>query len=112
MKKLIWIFALILFATGFSSCEKYVIPVSDDTYVSFSASVLPIFENDCVSCHEDRDPVLTEAEAYNSLQEFINIADPESSKIILKLNGSHASRTSTNNKAIILDWIKAGAPND
>lgn len=112
MKRAIWIFVLTLFVAGFSSCEKYVIPPSEDVYISYSASIAPIFASDCVSCHEDRAPILTEAEAYNALKSYVNTADPESSALVEKLNGSHASRTSTNNKQIILDWITAGAPND
>jgi hypothetical protein len=112
MKRLLWIIAIVLFAAGFSSCEKYVIPPSEDIYISYSASIEPILESDCVSCHEDRAPILTPAEAYNELMPFVNIADPESSSLITKLDGSHATRTSANNKIIILDWIKAGAPND
>lgn len=114
MKKLIVIFTLIFLAFGFNACDNYVIPPSGDVYVSFSTSVQPIFNSDCVSCHTSRDPILSEGVSHNSLINggYVNTSSPESSSLYQKLLGSHDSRTSTNNKAIILDWIEAGTPND
>ena len=114
MKRLIIAFAIFFLVLGFSACEKYVIPPSEDVYVTYSASIQPIWLSDCVSCHEDRDPILTQSESYNDLKNggYVNTDDPESSSLYTKLYGSHATRTSENNKLIILDWIKAGAPND
>ena len=115
MKNLVVIAPLIFLALGFKACEKVVFPPSGDVYETFSASVQPIFNSDCISCHDGgRDPNLTEGNSYNALKNggFIDTANPESSVLYEKLTSTHASRTSENNKKIILDWIKDGAPNN
>jgi len=114
MKRLALPFVFVILALGFNACEKYIIPPSEDVFTTYSASVQTIFDADCVSCHTAMDPILTAAESHNSLKNggYFNTSDPESSLLYSKLNGSHSTRTSDNNKQIILDWISAGAPND
>jgi hypothetical protein len=101
---------------GFNSCEQYVIVPEEVGYESFSTSVQPIFTNDCAGCHNggSLSPNLTEGSSYVSLTTngYIDTDNPESSLLYTTLQGSHKSYTSAGNRELILEWIKAGAPND
>ncbi|MCF8346647.1 MAG: hypothetical protein K9G38_05505 [Bacteroidales bacterium] len=111
------VIAVVLAATSliFQSCEQHTITYPEAGYESFSTSVQPIFTKDCAGCHGGSlAPNLSEGSAYISLttNDYINTADPEASLLYTKLQGSHSSYTSSGNKEMILEWIKAGAPND
>jgi hypothetical protein len=97
------------------SCEKHVITYPEAGYESFSTSIQPIFTKDCAGCHSGSlAPNLSEGSSYISLttNDYINTDDPEASLLYTKLLGSHSSYTSSVNKEMILEWIKAGALND
>jgi hypothetical protein len=113
MKKLFYlIFAAVL--TGillFGSCEKVVYPpveiVLPDT-VSYSLDIQPIWDNKCVTCHNGgRDPDLRPENSYVSLIDggYVNVDEPEESKLMKKLYGSHDSRATETEKQLILLWI-------
>lgn len=107
-------FAIMAFV-GFHSCDQYEIVPPETEYESFSTTIQPIFNSDCVRCHSGNlDPNLTEGSSYASLTSgnYINTDDPEASKLYQKLMGSHDTYTSSLNKELILQWITEGAPND
>lgn len=112
--------AILMFsATVFVSCEKYSWdpPKIDDTIpVSFQNEIAPIFSSNCISCHSGAlNPDLRPANAYDALTNggYINVANPESSKIYSHLLTSpHNTRCSDLEKQKILAWIKQGALND
>jgi hypothetical protein len=120
MKRLFYLlFAAVL--TGillFGSCEKVVYPPVEielpDT-VSYSLDIQPIWDNKCVTCHDGgRDPDLRPENSYESLtgKGYIDTNNPEESKLMKKLYGSHDSRASETEKQLILLWIDEGAKNN
>ena len=91
--------------------ESVVIP--PDQEISFSQDIIPIFNSNCVECHDGgTDPDLREANAYNSLINggYVNVDNPENSGLYtVLLGGSHFTRATAQEKEIILEWIKRGA---
>jgi hypothetical protein len=96
------------------SCDLYEITYPEEGYVSYSESIQPIFSADCAGCHSgSQSPNLSEGSAYASLTNgYIDTDNPEESLLYITLTGSHSAYTNSKNKKMILDWIKAGAPND
>jgi hypothetical protein len=98
------------------SCEKYIIPPPEVPQgVSYSADVQPIFDDKCVSCHSGGIPPDLSAEfSYDELIDggYVDTDDPESSELYQKLQGTHSSRATEDEKAIILGWIIEGAQNN
>lgn len=113
-----WLTLVAAVAVVFSirSCDLHEIsyPEDEEGYVSYSASIQPIFNSDCVGCHSSGTPNFSEGASYASLTTngFIDTDNPEESLLYTTLTGSHSSYTNSKNKNMILDWIKAGAPND
>lgn len=108
-------FLAIAMVIGLQSCEQHVITYPEVGYESYSTSIQPIFNNDCVGCHSGSlDPNLSEGASFVSLTSngYVDTDDPENSLLYTKLQGSHSSYTSAANKELILEWISAGAPND
>jgi len=116
--------AVIFLLNVLPSCEyefiEIDVPVIEDT-VKFSVEILPIFNtnNNCTGCHRAgaTSPDFTEQAAYNSIVPLlVNLADPESSKIYqfpLSSSPSHGFKKYTPAQAaLILAWIKQGAPNN
>jgi hypothetical protein len=109
---------LIAFA-GFTSCEKFGIPpIPFDPLAtwSFQKDVQAIFTSDkCIDCHNgSRSPDLRAGKSYLALTKggYVN-APAASSRLYLKItSSSHSSRTTDNEKLIILNWIKQGALNN
>lgn len=111
--------SLIFSAAFFVSCEKNVYdpPKLDTTVpVSFKDEIQPIFTSNCTTCHKGSfSPDLTSGKAYESLTKggYVNTANPESSKIYVKItSSSHTARTSDLQKQKILAWITQGALNN
>jgi hypothetical protein len=84
--------------------------------VSFSIDVQPIFTKSCAlpGCHSagGQQPNLSEGNAFNSLTFFgyVNLADPESSKIYQQIKiGKMKTYATDQDRAIILKWIEQGA---
>lgn len=112
----IFLFSLLVIA----GCEKVAfepVEISNDS-VSFSLGIQPILSDNCVKCHPPtKDLDLNPASSYASLvPEFVTPSDsanPEASKLYLKLTGSsHSPRTSDIEKQIILKWISQGVPDN
>ncbi len=105
---------LVVLVLILSSCEKVTLePFSDvPNDLSLSDDIQPIFNSNCISCHGgSRNPDLQEGNSYNSLVNggFVDKGDPENSRIVNVLKGSHSSRASEMEKAYILGWIQQGA---
>lgn len=106
------------------SCDLHEIsypePEVEEEYVSYSESIQPIFNSNCTDCHSgSQSPNLSEGSSYESLtantNEYINTGNPESSLLYTKPQSSEHKMYWTPNSSklnLILDWIKAGAPND
>lgn len=97
------------------SCDLHEISYPEEGYESYSASIQPIFNSNCVGCHSGSlPPNLSEGASYVYLTTngYINTDNPESSLLYTTVIGSHRSYTTSENRKLILDWIKAGAPND
>jgi hypothetical protein len=93
--------------------------------VSFINNIIPVFNQKCSisGCHGSggHSPDLTVAKAYNSLMNggFINLADPKSSKLYLRLTGKLTpampligSSNPSNINALVLTWITQKAKNN
>lgn len=110
---------LIFSAVAFVSCDKYSWdpPKFDpNTPVSFKNDIIPILstaygpENkSCKDCHYSGNLDFTPINAYETMGNYIDVNNPESSEIINKLYDSHDGRCSEINKQKILAWIKQGA---
>jgi hypothetical protein len=102
----------------FGSCEKVVYPPEEiilpDT-VSYSLDIQPIFDDNCVKCHNGgRNPDLRPENSYESLTGggYVNVNDPAESEVMKKLYGSHDSRAKEAEKQLIQLWIEEGAKNN
>ena len=109
----------------FASCQyDFVVqpaPPDPGDSVSFSATILPIFNESCVSCHGvgGITPDLSEPNAFISLQTpgMINNDIPEDSEIYTypnsNLTDKHAWKKYTDTEAaLVLLWIEQGALNN
>lgn len=113
-------FMLPLFVFFLASCEKvqYETPVIPNDTIYYSATVQPIWDANCVSCHPPTKGLdLNAATSYGELvPAFVSAADssnPEAAKLMVKLNGtSHDPRTSDLEKQKIAKWISQGARNN
>lgn len=87
--------------------------------ISFSSAIVPIFENNCVSCHKtgSQSPDLSAANAYSSISStrYLNTSDAEESLIFTKARpegtGTHPKYTAAQ-AANVLIWIQQGAKNN
>lgn len=82
--------------------------------VSFSIDILPVFEENCVSCHDgSQPPDLTADYAYSDLSggNYLKLDSPEESEFYLKISGneSMAPYADDHDRALILKWIEQGA---
>jgi len=117
-----FIAVLLLTAFAFVSCEKYVWEpkkVDLTVKVSFQTEILPIFTSNspkCTDCHSSGfPPDLSPAKAYETLTTggFVNLQNPESSLVYIKLNSSpHNTRCTQDQRDKILAWITQGALNN
>lgn len=93
--------------------------------VSLINDIIPIFSQSCAisGCHSSggTNPDLTAAKAYNSLTNggYINVADPKSSKLFLRLSGKvvpamplGGTNNPSNINALVLTWITQQAKNN
>jgi len=123
-----------LFVTGIlliAGCEKAVTlyPNTDGALVnkevSFANDIIPVFNQSCSisGCHGSggANPDLTASKAYNALVNggYINLADPKSSKLYMRLTGKltpamplGGSSNPSNINALVLTWITQNAKNN
>ena len=115
-RNMLTLLAAVAVIFSIQSCDLHEITYPEDEvgYVSYSASIQPIFNSDCTGCHSgSQSPNLSEGASYASLTNgYIDTDNPEASLLYVTLRGSHSSYTTSKNRNLILDWIKEGAPND
>jgi hypothetical protein len=116
----------LLFIIGFFfiGCYKDVIipPVPPNydgppQYVSYSAELSPLFDNQCSSCHKagGHHPYLTPDVSYNELVNggFVNTLVPKQSILYIEINGAMQQFIpSATDRQKVYDWIRNGAPNN
>ena len=95
-----------------------VIPVIPAAPTTLSGDLQPVFTSNCAlsGCHAgDQDPDLSAGVAYSSLMNggYVDTANPDTSKIYLKLNsGSMAVNSYPAFTSKVLQWITEGAKNN
>ncbi len=106
------------------SCTKdYLVQPEPPSSVSFSNDVIPIFNNNCVSCHGDNgvSPNLTPDKAYTSLLSdpgLVQSGNPDGSELYQMVTGQNGSvmppsgMMPKSKTDIIYQWIKDGAQNN
>jgi hypothetical protein len=114
--------ALILIAAivGFSSCEKYSFPppaVSPNQTWHFETDIQPIFNTNCVICHNGvkQFPDLRNGKSYLALTKGGYVTLPgETSRLYhqISTNSDHIPRTTDAEKIKVLYWINQGALNN
>ncbi len=125
MKNPIIIGILVLFSILVSSCKyDFILPVPEAPVaagVSFATQVAPIFSSGdkCTSCHKSggQSPDYTPSKAYSSIvPNLVNLSTPNQSKIYTYPNPTTSSHSwkklTTNEAAVILQWIAEGAKNN
>lgn len=114
-----------LFVFILTSCEKkYVQQKEIPDNISFSIDIIPIFSNNCESCHQSGGffpgLILSFDIAYDQLltdgtnAPYINITDPDKSQLYIKMNTNMppGGLLSSSKIAIVLKWIEEGAGNN
>jgi hypothetical protein len=107
----------------FSSCEYETVqpevifrdPVDSTKVLSFATDVYPIFQSNCISCHNSGSMNFTSATAaFTTLQALINATIPKNSKIYTKFkNNEHPYKSlSASDLDLILQWIEKGGKNN
>ncbi len=119
---LLFVFGLLLNACTYDFIVKEELPPVDITVpVSFSAQIVPIFTNNCVSCHKTggQAPDLSAANAYNSIKSMnlVKTAAPETSAIYTEPNPANAGvhswkKYSAADAQLVLTWLQQGALNN
>ena len=113
--------ALVLIAAveGFSSCEKYSYPepkVNPNTTWHFQTDIQPIFNSNCVTCHNGTQfPDLRAGKSYLALTKAGLIISPgETSGLYIQITTQteHIPRTTSIEKDKILNWINQGSLNN
>ncbi len=115
--------AVVLMFLFLASCTKdYLVPPDTPAQgVSFSNDVIPIFNDNCISCHNGGvNPNLTADKAYGELtsnHELVKPGDPENSELYHRVSGQGSlmppSGMMPKSKTdVIYQWIKEGALNN
>jgi len=117
----IWGLGLILLTTLNTSCyyNKTPLPPAPTGDISYSADIQPIFNDNCVACHQSGTGVpldLEESVSHSNLinGNYVNVDEPELSVLYVKIipGGSMYQFATDNNRAVILKWIEQGALNN
>jgi hypothetical protein len=103
----------------YTSCEKHTIEPPDLENVSFSEDIIPLFNQNCISCHSGSTPSdglsLEEDVAYQNLKDksMLDISgdDANTSELYKKVNSGHGN-LNLNQQEIIRVWILNGAENN
>jgi hypothetical protein len=109
---------ILVAAAGFTSCEKFdVKPIPFDATATwhFQADVQPIFNANCITCHNgSRSPDLRAGKSFSALSKGYITPPAETSRLYVHIssNSEHIPRTSDTQKLIILNWLKQGALNN
>lgn len=94
-------------------------PIPPDKEISFATDIQPIFTAKCVKCHPPTAGLdLSVGKAYDEITatKYMDLANPAESKIYKYPNLSSATHSyekySTDEAALLLQWITDGAPNN
>ena len=121
MKKIFYLFVLILFLMTFNAChytdivpgEGGNVEISED--ISYANTIEPIFKTQsCTNCHPTmKKPDLTAGNSYASLTdgEYLNTKKPEKSELLIVAapEGEHAAKLTSAQVELIIAWIDQGA---
>lgn len=81
--------------------------------VFFTTQILPVFQNNCGSCHfAGNNPDFESPDMYNNLVSgnYLNVADPENSNLFYLPDPGHADDYLTAAEhVLIVKWIEQGA---
>ena len=117
----LWGLGMILLLALNTSCyyNKTPLPPEPTGDISYSVDIQPIWNDNCVTCHQSGTGVpldLEESVSYNNLinGNYVNLDEPELSIIYTKIDigGSMAQYATDNNRPVILKWIEQGALNN
>ena len=112
---------LILMTTLNTGCyyNKTPLPPAPEGDISYSADIQPIWNDNCVACHQTGTGVPLDLQAdnsYNNLinEGYINTDDPSASILYIKITpGQSMDQYATDNqRLVILTWIEQGALNN
>ena len=111
---------LLVAAAGFTSCEKFdVKPIPFDATATwhFQADIQPIFNSNCVTCHNGTKqfPDLRDGKSYQALTKGGYVTLPgETSRLYrhMTTNSEHIPRSTDTEKQKVLNWINQGALNN
>ena len=103
--------------TCFTACEKYSYVIEPPVIipdVSFSEDIQPIFNANCVSCHNGGSisPDLRSENSFKALSEGSYLNQPPAEESILYktiVDNTHSSFTNQDEKSKIYSWILQGA---
>lgn len=127
MKKIFSIVsATVVLAVVLMGCYRDVIPPpapdAPPQKVSFNQDVIPIFNASCnmSGCHDavpTKQPALSPDKAYSALVNggYVNLLVPENSRIYMSVKSNSmpvGGSITSEEKQIILDWIRTGARNN
>ena len=108
----------------FVGCYKDVnippVPPNSDgppQYVSYSAELAPLFNNQCASCHKPggHHPYMATDVSYNEIVNggYVNTTVPKESILYIEINGGMQQYIpSASDRQKVYDWIRNGAPNN
>ena len=118
VRRVLVLFSFIAAVGILSSCEKYTYnppAVDPNAAWSLQTDIQPIFNSNCVGCHNGtRPPDLRAGESFEYLttRGYVNLP-AESSKLYLKIiDPGHAARSTAAEKLKVLYWITQGALNN
>lgn len=120
-KTKIWGIGFILLMALNTSCyyNKTPLPPSPEGDISYSQDIQPIWNDNCVSCHQSGTGVPLDLEAnvsYNNIisEGYVNLDDPSASILYVKIfPGQSMEQYATDNqRAVVLKWIEQGALNN
>jgi hypothetical protein len=99
--------------------NKTPLPPAPEGDISYSADIQPIWNDNCVACHQTGTGVPLDLQAdnsYNNLinEGYINTDDPSASILYIKITpGQSMDQYATDNqRLVILTWIEQGALNN
>ena len=113
-------FVALLLLLGLGACEYETLTPKEielPENISWATDLAPVFDANCGTCHSGAlEPNLKAAQSHASITGggFVDINNPEESKLVVKINVPHPSSDplSLYEKALLLKWIEDGAKNN
>lgn len=112
---------LILMTTLNTGCyyNKTPLPPAPEGDISYSADIQPIWNDNCVACHQTGTGVPLDLQADNSYDNiindgYVNLDDPSASILYVKITPGQSmdQYVTDNQRLVILTWIEQGALNN